>query len=65
MTTLFPLADVRTATELLASRHVIRLVTEIDDNGAIPARRLAATFPDLAWHHLRRAIELARAHGLV
>ncbi|WP_217199861.1 regulator [Streptomyces buecherae] len=65
MTNLVPLADVRTATELLASRPVIRLVTEIDDNGAIPARRLAATFPDLAWHHLRRAIEMARAHGLV
>ncbi|MEU3963252.1 regulator [Streptomyces buecherae] len=65
MTTFLPLTDVRTTTELLASRPVIRLVTEIDDNGAIPARGLAATFPDLAWHHLRRAIELARTHRLV
>ncbi|PKT72298.1 regulator [Streptomyces populi] len=65
MTTLFTTAEVRNAVELLASRSLIRLVTEIDDNGAIPPRRLAATLPDLASHELRRATETARTHGLV
>ncbi|MFD3580910.1 regulator [Streptomyces sp. NPDC058683] len=65
MTTLFAPAEVRNAVELLASRSLIRLVTEIDDNGAIPARRLAATLPDLSTHELRRAFETARTHALV
>ncbi|WP_327669502.1 MULTISPECIES: regulator [unclassified Streptomyces] len=65
MTTLFTSAEVRRAVELLASRPLIRLVTEIDDNGAIPPRRLAGTLPDLSSHQLRRACEAARAHGLV
>ncbi|MGW5096353.1 regulator [Streptomyces nodosus] len=65
MTTLFTPAEVRNAVELLASRSLIRLVTEIDDNGAIPPRQLAATLPDLSSHQLRRATETARAHGLV
>ncbi|MEU0843990.1 regulator [Streptomyces sp. NPDC005962] len=65
MTTLFTTAQVRNAVEFLASRSLIRLVTEIDDNGAIPPRRLAATLPDLSKHQLRSATETARAHGLV
>ncbi|AVV45301.1 MULTISPECIES: hypothetical protein [Streptomyces] len=65
MTTFFTSAEVRNAVELLASRSLIRLVTEIDDNGAIPPRRLAGTLPDLSSHQLRRAAEAARAHGLV
>ncbi|WP_413100217.1 regulator [Streptomyces sp. Inha503] len=65
MTTLFTPAAVRNAVELLASRSLIRLVTEIDDNGAIPPRRLGATLPDLSSHQLRRTTEAARAHGLV
>ncbi|WP_326746042.1 regulator [Streptomyces sp. NBC_00121] len=65
MTTRFTSAEVRRAVELLASRSVIRLVTEIDDNGAIPPRRLAGTLPDLSSHQLRRAAEAARAYGLV
>ncbi|MGC5006422.1 regulator [Streptomyces sp. NBC_01762] len=65
MTTLFTPAEVRNAVELLASRSLIRLVTEIDDNGAIPPRRLAATLPDLSSHQLRRATAEARAHGLI
>jgi hypothetical protein len=65
MTTLFTTAEVRNAVELLASRSLIRLVTEIDDNGAIPPRRLAATLPDLSTHQLRRATETARTHALV
>lgn len=55
MTSLFTPAEVRTAVELLASRPLIRLVTEIDDNGAIPPRRLATALPDFPRHQQRRA----------
>ncbi|MEV5605503.1 regulator [Streptomyces sp. NPDC052299] len=58
-------AAVRQAVDLLASRSLIRLVSEIDDHGAIPPRRLASTLTDLSTHHLRRAAEVARAHGLI
>ncbi|MFJ5265493.1 regulator [Streptomyces sp. NPDC088387] len=65
MTTLFTTTEVRSTVQLLASRSLIRLVTEIDDNGAIPPRRSAATLPDLSTHQLRHATETARARGLV
>ncbi|MFB6554754.1 regulator [Streptomyces sp. NPDC056405] len=65
MTTPFTAAEIRTAVEALTSRSLIRLITEIDDNGAIPPRRLATTLPDLSTHHLRAATETARTHGLV
>lgn len=65
MMPLFSPAEVRSAVDLLASRSLIRLITEIDDNGAIPPRRLAGTFPDLSAHQLRRATEAACAHALV
>jgi hypothetical protein len=65
MSTSFTPAEARHAVELLASRSLIRLVTEIDDNGAIPPRRLAGTLPDLSTHQLRSATDTARAHGLV
>jgi|GEM_PF-2828290 hypothetical protein len=65
MNTPFTPTEVRHAVELLASRSLIRLVTEIDDNGAIPPRRLAGTLPDLSTHQLRSASDTARAHGLV
>lgn len=65
MSTSFTPAEARHAVELLASRSLIRLVTEIDDNGAIPPRRLAGTLPDLSTHQLRSASDTARAHGLV
>lgn len=64
-TTVLTPAEVRQAVDLLASRYLIRLVSEIDDNGAIPPRRLASTLTDLSPHHLRRATDLARAHGLI
>ncbi|MGC4950040.1 regulator [Streptomyces sp. DT224] len=64
-TTVLTPAEVRQAVDLLASRSLIRLVSEIDDNGAIPPRRLAGTLTDLSTHHLRRAIEVARAYGLI
>ncbi|SBT91882.1 hypothetical protein GA0115233_103669 [Streptomyces sp. DI166] len=65
MSTPFTPAEVRHAVELLASRSLIRLVTEIDDNGAIPPRRLAGTLPDLSTHQLRSASDTARTHGLI
>ena len=65
MSTSFTPAEARHAVDLLASRSLIRLVTEIDDNGDIPPRRLAGTLPDLSAHHLRSASDTARAHGLV
>ncbi|QQC92744.1 regulator [Streptomyces alfalfae] len=65
MNTSFTPAAARHAVDLLASPSLIRLVTEIDDNGAIPPRRLAGTLPDLSAHQLRSASDTARAHGLV
>ncbi len=65
MSTLYSSAEVHRAVELLASRPLVRLVTEIDDNGAIPPRRLAGILPDLSTHQLRRTSDTARAYGLV
>ncbi|MER7684496.1 regulator [Streptomyces sp. NPDC097610] len=65
MSTPFTSAEAQRAVELLASRPLVRLVTEIDDNGAIPPRRLASTLPDLSAHQLRSASDMARAHGLI
>ncbi|MFE6979244.1 regulator [Streptomyces sp. NPDC057682] len=65
MSTPFSPAEVQRAIDLLASRPLVRLVTEIDDNGAIPPRRLGGTLPDLAPHQLRSASGTARAHGLI
>ncbi|MFF7050130.1 regulator [Streptomyces griseorubiginosus] len=65
MNTAFTSAEAQRAVEVLASRPLVRLITEIDDNGAIPPRRLAGTLPDLSTHQLRSASDTARAHGLV
>ncbi|MFF8393813.1 regulator [Streptomyces sp. NPDC016172] len=65
MSTPLTSAEAQRAVELLASRPLVRLVTEIDDNGAIPPRRLAGTLPDLSTHQLRSASDTARAHGLI
>ncbi|MDF9811797.1 regulator [Streptomyces sp. SPB162] len=65
MSTLYTSAEVHRAVELLASRPLVRLVTEIDDNGAVPPRRLAGVLPDLSTRQLRSASGTARAHGLV
>ncbi|MEV7393402.1 regulator [Streptomyces sp. NPDC091215] len=65
MSTAITSAEALRAVELLASRPLVRLVTEIDDNGAIPPRRLAATLSDLSAHQLRSASDTARAHGLI
>ncbi|MFD8645139.1 MULTISPECIES: hypothetical protein [Streptomyces] len=53
------------ACSALASPELIRLVTEIDDNGTIPPRGLARTLPDLSPHQLRHATEQAHTLGLV
>jgi hypothetical protein len=64
MTTSFTAAELHNALALVSSPGLIRLITEIDDNGPIPPRRLAATLSDLSSHHLRRTTHVARAHGL-
>ncbi|CAL9632600.1 regulator [Streptomyces sp. enrichment culture] len=65
MSSFFASAAARHAVEVLASRSLIRLVTEIDDNGAIPPRRLAGTLSDLSPHQVRSASDTARTYGLV
>jgi hypothetical protein len=65
MTAAFTSAGLSNAFTLLSSPALIRLITEIDDNGAIPPRRLADILPDILPHHLRRTAEAARDHGLV
>ncbi|NEB88966.1 regulator [Streptomyces anulatus] len=60
-----PSANLRAAVDFLSSPALIRLITEIDDNGPIPPRKLANTLPDLPAHHLRRINHLARVHDLV
>ncbi|MCZ4102377.1 regulator [Streptomyces sp. H39-C1] len=65
MTATFTPPELRKVLDVLSSSAVIRLITEIDDNGPIPPRRLAGTLPDLSPHQLRQATETARAHGLV
>ncbi|MEH0628546.1 hypothetical protein [Streptomyces stelliscabiei] len=51
----------------LSLPSLIRLVSEIDDNGPISHRRgsLQGAFGDLTRHQLRYAIDVARALGLV
>ncbi|MGW7005897.1 hypothetical protein ACWGCW_24600 [Streptomyces sp. NPDC054933] len=65
MSTSLSTADVRGFCTELSSPGLIRLITEIDDNGPIPPRGLARTLADLTPHHLRQATDLARALGLV
>ena len=63
-TSVYP-AGARHVYTVLSSPALIRLITEIDDNGPIPPRGLARTLADLTPHHLRQATDLARALGLV
>ncbi|MFJ6752202.1 hypothetical protein ACIQNI_29065 [Streptomyces sp. NPDC091266] len=49
----------------LFSPTLIRLISEIDDNGPIPARRLTGTFADLSVRQLRQTADLACDFGLV
>ncbi|MEV6807743.1 hypothetical protein [Streptomyces sp. NPDC051132] len=65
MTTLSHAAGLRHACTVLSRPGLIRLVTEIDDNGPIPPRSLTRTLPDLPDHHLHQTVRQARALGLV
>ncbi|MCC2276200.1 hypothetical protein LKL35_12350 [Streptomyces sp. ET3-23] len=65
MSTILSTADARRVCTALSSPGLIRLITEIDDNGPIPPRGLARTLADLTEHHLRQATDVARALGLV
>ncbi|MEF9902088.1 hypothetical protein ABZ669_13445 [Streptomyces hirsutus] len=49
----------------LSSASLIRLVSEIDDHGAIPVRGLARTLADLSTRQIRQAIEQADVLGLL
>lgn len=64
-TSSFTSANLHAAVDFLSSPALIRLITEIDDNGPIPPRKLASTLPDLSTHHLRRIKDVARVHDLV
>jgi hypothetical protein len=64
MTTLST-TDVQHAQAVLSSPSLIRLVTEIDDNGPIPPRALARTLTDVPEDHLRHSADQARLLGLV
>ncbi|MFD5583300.1 hypothetical protein CFC35_10320 [Streptomyces sp. FBKL.4005] len=65
MTTFFQPAGLRHACTMLSTPGLIRLVSEIDDNGPIPPRSLTRTVPDVPVAQLRQAVEQARALGLV
>ncbi|ELS55850.1 hypothetical protein [Streptomyces viridochromogenes] len=62
-----PLLQERRAIRTLTLPGLIRLVTEIDDNGPISHRRgsLQGAFGDLTPGQLRHAIDIARDLGLV
>ncbi|MEU5083757.1 MULTISPECIES: hypothetical protein [Streptomyces] len=62
MTPLSHTTGLRHACTVLSRPGLIRLVTEIDDNGPIPPRSLTRTLPD---HHLHYTVRQARALGLV
>ncbi|MFI9755762.1 hypothetical protein [Streptomyces collinus] len=65
MTSPFPTVDVQQSCAVLSSPALIRLITEIDDNGAIPPRGVARTLADLTPHQVRQSTDLARSFGLV
>ncbi|MFC9431582.1 hypothetical protein [Streptomyces sp. NPDC056987] len=50
---------------VLSSPGLIRLVSEIDDHGAIPERGLARFLGDLSTHQIRQATMLADTLGLL
>lgn len=64
MTTLST-TDAQHAQAVLASPALIRLLTEIDDNGPIPPRALTRTLTDIPADHLRHSADQARMLGLV
>ncbi|MDX2908207.1 regulator [Streptomyces griseiscabiei] len=59
------LRQVQAASMELSSAGLIRLVSEIDDHGAIPPRTLACTLADLTRAQIREAIGHADRLGLL
>ncbi|MBC2878087.1 hypothetical protein H7K43_24095 [Streptomyces sp. TYQ1024] len=60
-----PAAQVARALTVLSHPGLIRLVTDIDDNGPLHRRLLGRTFSDLPRHQVRSALDIARAHQLL
>ncbi|MFD3522283.1 hypothetical protein [Streptomyces sp. NPDC058653] len=60
-----PLTDIRRAVTALSEPALIRLITEIDDNGPIPPRSMGRIFPDFTPQQIRHATEQAHALGLI
>ncbi|MFJ9900745.1 regulator [Streptomyces sp. NPDC091280] len=63
--TILSTSGVEHACTVLSSPALIRLITEIDDNGPVPPRALRRTVPDVPGVHLRRDTGRARLLGLV
>ncbi|MFK0136661.1 hypothetical protein [Streptomyces murinus] len=57
--------DVRRSCTVLSSTGLIRLITEIDDNGSIPTRALTRTLTGIPATQRRQALIQARTLGLV
>ncbi|NJQ03362.1 hypothetical protein [Streptomyces zingiberis] len=57
--------QLQAACTALSSAGLIRLISEIDDHGAIPPRALACTLNDLTRDQIRQATEEADAFGLL
>ncbi|MFW6724206.1 regulator [Streptomyces sp. MAR4 CNY-716] len=60
MTTTLGPSELRAAARVLSSPSLIRLITEIDDNGPIPPRALTATLSGLTPDRTHRAAHTAR-----
>ncbi len=65
MTTPLPSAQLTRTITALSHAGLIRLISEIDDNGPVPRRMLGHTFPDVARHLIRHAMRTAREQKLV
>lgn len=65
MTPSYSREQLRRVSTVLSEPALIRLITEIDDNGPVPPRSSGRIFPDLAPHRIRHAIERAHALGLI
>ncbi|MGW1194486.1 hypothetical protein ACWD4B_01305 [Streptomyces sp. NPDC002536] len=58
-------AQVGRAVTVLSHPGLIRLITEIDDNGPVNRRMLGRTFADLARHQIRHGLDVGRTHQLI
>ncbi|MEU9748353.1 hypothetical protein [Streptomyces niveus] len=65
MTPGFSREQLRRVSTALSEPALIRLITEIDDNGPVPPRSTGRIFPDLAPHKVRHATERAHSLGLI